>query len=279
MIRTIAILLFFTLQSFAQSDREVIIDTYISEVTVYRQGALITRSGKTFLTTGKSTIRLISLSPYIDEKSIQVKATGDFTIISVNHKLNYLDELQKTARTDSLMRLIELLDKKIAAANSRIEVLGQKESLLDENKLLGGNAGTTLSQLKEALAFYDREITAIKEEQRNSYQDIKEWEEEKNRLTAEVDTHIRKKEVPTGEIQIRVESQDNIEGLFEVSYFVRNTGWYPKYDIRVKGVADPLLLSYKADVYQNTGVDWSNVNLKLSNGDPNQSGVAPELTT
>jgi hypothetical protein len=38
-------------------------------------------------------------------------------------------------------------------------------------------------------------------------------------------------------------------------------------------------LTYKAEVFQNTGVDWKNVKLRFSNGDPNQSGVLPELNT
>jgi uncharacterized protein (TIGR02231 family) len=40
-----------------------------------------------------------------------------------------------------------------------------------------------------------------------------------------------------------------------------------------------LELTYKAEVYQNTGVDWKNVKLRFSNGDPNRSGVIPELKT
>jgi len=59
---------------------------------------------------------------------------------------------------------------------------------------------------------------------------------------------------------------------------VANAGWYPNYDVRVTNVNAPIKLKYKADVYQNTGVAWNNVKLRFSNGNPNQSGVAPELS-
>jgi uncharacterized protein (TIGR02231 family) len=36
-------------------------------------------------------------------------------------------------------------------------------------------------------------------------------------------------------------------------------------------------LSYKANVFQNTGEQWKNVRLKLSTANPNQSGLKPEL--
>jgi uncharacterized protein (TIGR02231 family) len=44
-------------------------------------------------------------------------------------------------------------------------------------------------------------------------------------------------------------------------------------------VEQPLSLTYKAEVYQNTGVDWKDVKLKFSNGNPNQNGTAPKLDT
>ena len=85
--------------------------------------------------------------------------------------------------------------------------------------------------------------------------------------------------MPTSEIEIRVDAKNKTRGDFKITYLVSNTGWFPKYDIRVATIEKPLKLKYKADIYQNTGVDWKNVNLKLSNGNPNQSGVAPSLNT
>jgi hypothetical protein len=64
---------------------------------------------------------------------------------------------------------------------------------------------------------------------------------------------------------------------FSISYLVGNAGWFPKYDIRVQDITKPLNLSYKAEVWQNTGNDWKNVKLRFSNGEPNRSGIMPEL--
>jgi hypothetical protein len=49
--------------------------------------------------------------------------------------------------------------------------------------------------------------------------------------------------------------------------------------VRVKDVASPVSLHYKANVFQHTGEDWDKVQLIFSNADPNQSGVAPQLNT
>ena len=58
-----------------------------------------------------------------------------------------------------------------------------------------------------------------------------------------------------------------------------NAGWFPSYDIRAKNINEPIELVYKANVRQDTKVDWNQVKLKLSSSEPNISGVAPELKT
>jgi hypothetical protein len=60
---------------------------------------------------------------------------------------------------------------------------------------------------------------------------------------------------------------------------VANAGWFPSYDIRAKNINEPVQLIYKANVKQDTKVDWTNVKLKFSSADPNVSGVAPKLQT
>lgn len=60
---------------------------------------------------------------------------------------------------------------------------------------------------------------------------------------------------------------------------VENVGWCPSYDIRAKNINEPINLVYKANIKQDTKVNWENVSLKLSFADPNLSGVTPELRT
>jgi hypothetical protein len=274
------LLVLLTNQTFSQTLTEPELKTKIDEVTIYVQGGQVSRTGKVEIPQGKSILRIKSLSPYIDDKSVQVKATGEFTILSVNHKLNYLNTLKKDEKIDSLMKEIESLDLEISTAESRLQILSEKQSLLDENKNLGGEtSGASLTQIKQAIDFYDRELTTIKTEEIKTRLKIKELNKDKKKIEQEISNVQGKDELPTSEIEIRVDSENKIGGDFNITYLVANTGWYPKYDVRVASVDQPLELNYKADIYQNTGIDWENVKLKLSNGNPNQSGVAPELQT
>ena len=54
-------------------------------------------------------------------------------------------------------------------------------------------------------------------------------------------------------------------------------GGTPSYDIRVKSIADPVELVYKAAIYQNTMEDWQNVRIHLSSSNPKLEGTIPQL--
>ncbi len=273
-------MLMISMQVFSQNYPEKVLKTEITDVTVFLQGAQITRQGKIQVPSGNSTLMLEKLSPFMDDKSIQVKAEGDFTVISVKHKLDYLNEREKSARTDSLQNKIEKLNRQIAEAKARLEVLSEKASLLDKNKNLNGeNSGPSLSQLKQAIDFYGRELSAIKTEHIDTEAKIEELNEQKIRIERQISDIQSQRDLPSGKVEIRLESESQTNGDFEITYLVNNAGWYPNYDLRVEDINSPLTLNYKAGVYQNTGIDWKNVNLKLSNGNPNESGVAPELET
>ncbi|VAW25756.1 hypothetical protein MNBD_BACTEROID06-149, partial [hydrothermal vent metagenome] len=269
-------ILFFLLlaqQTFGQTFKEVELKSSIKEVTVFLQSAQITRAAKKSITMGKSALIIKGLSPHVDEKSIQVKGIGDFTILSVNHRLNYLNETVRSSKVDSLFKLINKIDSDVALKKARLEVLSVKLSLLNANKLLSGqNTSVSLTQLKQAIDLYDKELMGLKTEELKINTAIIKLNKSREKLALQVNEVRNKKELPSSEIVVRVESKANAQGSFKITYLVANAGWFPKYDVRVKDVQSPIALNYKADVYQNTGVDWKNVKLKFSNGNPNQSG-------
>ncbi|HEY9049208.1 MAG TPA: mucoidy inhibitor MuiA family protein [Ohtaekwangia sp.] len=274
------LLVLFIYSAGAQQFREKELKTTLTDVTVFLDGAQLFETGYIAIPPEKSLLRIKNLSPFIDEKSIQVKADGEFTILSVNHKLNYLDVVKKDRIIDSLKNQQDILQDKITQERARLEVLGEKQNLLVANRTLGGlgqNAGATLAQLQQAMSFYDAELSKIKEEAIHLNKSIDKKQEQIGRLAQQLKEQNDRKILPTGEIEVRVQAKTTVQARFHVSYLVSNAGWFPKYDIRVKDVNSPLALTYKAEVFQNTGVDWRNVKLRFSNGVPNQSGVVPKL--
>ena len=80
------------------ADTEKNIKAEIKHVTVYPDRAQLTHETPVEIAAGKTILKLSGLSPYIDARSIQVKGFGNFTILSVNHQNNYLQNLEDLPR-------------------------------------------------------------------------------------------------------------------------------------------------------------------------------------
>ena len=61
-------------------------------------------------------------------QSIQVKGYGEFTILSVNHQNNYLQNLEDSPEVKSIRSQIETLQTKVEDENAAISILKEKEA-------------------------------------------------------------------------------------------------------------------------------------------------------
>ena len=251
--------------------------TEIKEVTVFLNGAQIFETGSIQLTAGETVLKIANRSPYLDEKSLQVKAIGAFTVLSVNQRPNFL-ESKIISKNDSLLDVLTAERLKLEKHAAEADVLREKYSVLNNNKNLGGqNNGLTMVQLKQAVDFFEKEISDIKQREIQNRLNTTATKNKIERLEKTLDESQNQTITPISEIFIKVSAERATTASVSISYLVGNAGWFPKYDIRVQDITKPLTLSYKAEVWQNTGNDWKNVKLRFSNGEPNRSGVMPEL--
>ncbi len=271
-------LLLFTFLVKAQETKESLFKPEIKSVTVFLSGAQIFETAQGNFPAGESVIVIKGLSPYLDEKSIQVKAKGNFVIQAVNRRLDYISAKKTDEEVKKLESEIDAILRNQSRENSRLEVLNEKISLLGANKNLGGSQSTTsTASLKQALEFYDTELTAIKKEELQIKANLQEENKKLNSLRNQLEALQSTDNKSTSEIRVKIKAPAAGTANLELNYLVQNAGWYPKYDVRVKDVNSPLELNYKAEVFQNTGVDWNNVKLKFSNGNPSQGGQMPEI--
>lgn len=265
---------------YSQNTNITEIKTDVKEVTVFLKNAQITRDKSVDIVSGENHLKFINLSPFIDAKSIQVKANGAVTVISVNHQQNYLYKFQKEKELIELESKLEELNAKIELENTYLEILSEELAFLKENRNISGkNEVLTVTNLKETATFYSTKLTSLKLKEIERNKTLYDLKKVKFDIDNQIKTISSKKEYPTSEIVVKVNSKSNTKANFELSYLVENAGWFPSYDIRAKNVNEPIELMYKANVKQNTKIDWKNVKLKLSTGNPDISGVTPELKT
>ncbi|WP_319503663.1 mucoidy inhibitor MuiA family protein [uncultured Draconibacterium sp.] len=264
----------------AQEITEKEIKTDVNEVTVSIDKAQVTRQKTAELNAGITILKFINLSPFIDAKSIQVKASGDVTVLAVNHQQNFIDKLEKSEEVKKIEENLDDLNSQIKLEETYLSILKEELSFINDNRIIGGkNNELNISTLKEASEFYSSKLTALKLKEIERNKTLENLRKQKNELQNQLNTLTSKKEFASGEILVKVQSKIKTNPSFELSYIVDNAGWYPTYDIRAKTINDPVEIIYKANLRQDTKVDWKNVKLSFSSSNPNSSGVAPELKT
>ena len=78
------------------------VKTSVEKVTLFIDGAQVTRTRQVDLPAGNSTVVFTGLSPYLDDKSMQVSAKGPFTVTAVNRLFNHTDSLERSTRQKTL---------------------------------------------------------------------------------------------------------------------------------------------------------------------------------
>ena len=281
MKKLILILLCITIsKSYAQEVSEKKIKTEVSEVTVFLEGAQITRKKTVELKQGKTILKFTDLSPFIDAKSVQVKANGNITVLSVNHQQNFVKKLEKRKELVDLETKLKEIEDKIILERTYLQILKEELAFLKENRKIGGkNQELSVLNLKAASNFFRAKLTELKIKEIERNNSVEKLNQQRDDFSNQIKTISGVKEYANGEILVKIDAKNNSKASFEISYVVENAGWFPTYDIRAKNVNEPIELIYKANVKQDTKISWNNVTLKLSSANPNVSGVAPELKT
>ncbi len=279
-MKSLFLILFLTL-SFnlvAQVIPEIETKSKITEVTVYINGAQIRRTSELDLNAGKFIVKFVNLSPYIDAKSINVKSTGEFTILSVNHFQNFLKQQTKTKNLEDLMLKQKDLEKKINLEKTYIDILNEELNFMKRFSAVdANNTAINLTSLKESVNYFTDKVTTNKLKQVERNDNIELLSKDLDNVNNQLKIETEKSDTPTGEIIISIDAKRSIHATFDISYIVKNAGWFPSYDIRVKTIEEPVSLIYRANIHQNTYEDWNNIKLKLSSADPNEETTYQEI--
>ena len=263
----------------AQTDpQEKTIPSKIERVTVFLQGAQVIRKAETTLPAGKSVFVIKGLSPHMDPASLKTTATGKFTLLSVNHRRNYNEQREKTARVTALEQTITLTQDTVNLVKAHLQVLDQEAAFLQANQSIGGkDKAYALEELKSISTFYATRLRQIQEEKLGLTKRVQDLEKRIRQQQNQLREFQQAQAQVSGEVVLTVESEAGTKAVFEISYLANQCGWFPNYDLKVRSIAEPIALSYKAGVYQNTGEDWNNVRLRFSNGTPNESSTVPVI--
>ncbi len=278
MKKTVLLSIVFLFSAFSWAAETKVVSK-IKAVTVFLTGAEVHRAASVNLKPGTQTLVLTGLSQYIDENTIQISGKGNFIIMGVDFRHNYLNTAQHSPEMKKLKDSLAFYRRQVEENTQLLDVYKNEKQMILANQTLAGEESTfEPSKLAELSAFYRSRIKDINLKTLSITRKNKRYNNRISTLSKQINELNYQGNKTTGEIIVTVSSKNTTPGKLHIRYKVSNAGWVPSYDIRSRSMNDKVEITYKASLYQNTGVDWKNVSVTFSTGNPNLSNQQPELS-
>lgn len=270
----------FLISVVAFAQKPIFVSAKVKAATVYFNAAEILQNTSAILPKGTSEIVIKNVSDYVNENTVQIGAPATVTVLSVQFTNDYISEYELDETNPVIKKVrdsINLVKKEIKKVDNARDSETKAIELLDKNQQISGlNSGLNVAELIKMVDYYKLKRTELN----NNYDALVEKSTRLNEnlaaLNAKLETNTKKEEKSSkGKLIIQVmnEIAGNVD--FEINYLTNGASWKPFYDLRVNSVTEPIDMMYKAEIVQNTGIDWKKVKLTLSSGNPNQNNQAP----
>lgn len=249
----------------------------VEAVTVFPDGASVTRRFTVDLPAGDHVLVLDDLPLAADAGSLRVAGSGEgaLAVGSVDAR-----QARPTERIDpqAVRRLEALRDERLALDDAVAAERMRKraaEALVAPATLAAGDRGLDVAAASQALAAAhevtlaaDRAIRLAEQRQRGLDREI-----------AEIEARLKAQPPRRLEARVAVEVAAPFRGELTLTYAVRDARWSPVYDARLvtTGAKPSLDLVRRAEIRQRTGEDWTDVALTVSTARVARGGTTPVL--
>jgi hypothetical protein len=262
----------------ASAQKEISTVAPIKKVTVFFTGAQVQHEAKVDLQMGRQDIVFQKLTDFVDPNTVQVKAQGDVTILSVRTRKNFEDLKISNEEIHALNAKKDLLYKKDQALRDEYVILEMDKNLLMQNRdLKGQDQGLKITELKEAYLFMHTKLTEVITRETAIYAELEDLQKKMNQIEQEIISQRSKPVINYSEVVVEVDVTKSCTAGFQFNYISPNATWKAYYDMRSDGIGKPVRLEAKANVSQTTGIEWKNVDLVLSTNDPYENAQEPTL--
>jgi len=260
----------------------------VDTVTVYPDGASVTRVAIVQLPTGASTIVLKGLPATIDPASLRVagKASGPLSIGAVETRA--APGNPRPVIDAALEEKIKALREKRDISAARIEAAERTRAMIrryseaSPEKLSPDGKAMDATNWPAAWAAINEQLTKVNEDIRVLSAQLRDIDGEIAALERARPQPPRPG-APVVDVTIALEAGTASKAELAVTYRVAGASWRPLYDARLdtggKGKKPSLELVRRAAVTQRTGEAWNDVTLIVSTVRVARGAGAPELLT
>jgi uncharacterized protein (TIGR02231 family) len=259
---------------------ELATDARIDHVTVYRQGAMVTRVADVSIPAGTHRLVFRGLPAGVDPQTLQVSVgnvgvqVGGIDVARINES-NFVSEPERELR-----RRIEeagdqqaVLKDEVATAQSQMALLNS----LAANPAGGSNkAVVDAANLTAVLGAMANGESAARKRIREANLQLRVIDRQSEQLKADL-AKIATTSKQSTEVRATVIANAAVTTGVAVSYKVASAGWYWIYQARLDTEKKHLVLERQGAVTQGSGEDWKNVELTLTTSMPAENLGTPVL--
>ncbi len=252
----------------------------LQDVDIFKRGATLHhKTKKIAIPKGNSGLLVVQISKQVNENSIRINTSNpNVSIQSISFEKNYINE------TEGGSPQYKELKEKLDAEKNKLDTMISKRkgeegvlALLEENRKLGGSTGVSPDKISNMIAYYREQYINIAAHIEALRKSEDQQADRVQKLQKQLD-QLGESTQETGQLFIKLHATQATHADFDIYYFTNQVSWNPFYEIQVNSLNQPLILAYKANVSQQTGIDWQQVHLKFSSGNPNQNNNVPVLT-
>lgn len=292
------ILTAFLVSNTVRATQEKPLQSTLTDVRVYTRGAMLYHKTNYSVSSGVNKVIIEGISTNISPQTLQLTVSGDVVILDSKYELYYPEPapIDKSGFPAHITKSITLLSDSISNITDTITDINNQISVIKSSKLILTNNGAIKGQgkvndsipmLKEALEYYFKKMNELNTIQMKLERQEAETTKKLNRMRERLEalknygnsnglsSPVTNQPVPR--IIVTLQASQYVSGKINLSYLINNAGWSPQYDLRSSGTQNTIDLTYKANIYQNSGIKWENVKLSLSTNDPHQNRNKPEL--
>jgi len=286
--RIISLVLFFSLGVFASGNflfaSEINADSRITEVTVYPDSALVSRSASIRLDAGRHKITFAGIIPAMDENSLRVTAGGDAVVklLGAQVEKEFLEEVP-SERIQQLKDKIEGVRDEIRTLQNTKSILAEEKNFLDSVRLFSRDQipedlvtkMPTAQDLEGTLNFLATKLRENFAAVRNADFEIRGLNRKLVALRKELSQISGSSRKVRRSIVVDLEVARAGTSDLKASYLVGGAYWRPIYDARADFSRAKVEMVSFGIIKQKTGEDWQDVQISLSTAKPAVGGRMP----
>ena len=256
----------------------------VTDVTVYRDQALVTRTIQIEGPKGPLEIAVTDLPDRIIPPSLSAESRGNTTIHSVTYRTRAITG-ETRPEVKAIDERIAGLEKQLTEVNAHQELLQLKEQII--SGLEEFTQTTEQMELQKGVLNFE-ELMQLTEYGLHKHDEFLleslELDEKEKEISNEIDLLKRQRsQLAAGYSQTQREAlvyltKDTDEpATISLRYSVNQVSWYPHYNLRSDQERGSVGVEYNAIVRQMSGEDWTGVRLTLSTAQPTFTAEPPVI--